>query len=195
MRLIMLGPPGAGKGTQAVQLTGHYNIVQLSTGDMLRSAVALDTDIGRKAKAIMDRGDLVSDDIMIEIISRRLDGEESQNGFILDGFPRTLPQAQGLETLLQQKKLKLDGVIEIVIDEAVLRQRIEGRARADTAARSDDTFEILKNRLIVYRRETLPLVEYYRERGMLHAIDGNRTPEEVMQSILSMTRSWKAGGD
>jgi adenylate kinase len=183
MRLILLGPPGAGKGTQAQRLTAKHGIVQLSTGDMLRAAFAAGTPIGKRAKEIMDRGDLVPDDVMIEIIAERIGHPDSIKGFILDGFPRTVAQAEALEKLLEQKDLKIDAVIEIKVDEQVLRDRIEGRAQETGGARADDNAATLGKRLAVYKQQTAPVAEHYRRQGMLKQVDGMRTRDEVTESI------------
>src|SRR4051794_30604301 len=162
MRLILLGPPGSGKGTQAQRLVQQYGIVQLSTGDMLRAAVAAQTPVGLKAEDIMATGGLVPDDIVIGIISERLDQPDAKNGFILDGFPRTVPQAEALDELLKKKRMRLDAVIELRVNESALLHRVEIRA-ADVRARggevrNDDTQEVLKNRLAAYRAQTEPLI-------------------------------------
>jgi adenylate kinase len=186
MRLILLGPPGAGKGTQAQRLVAKHGIVQLSTGDMLRAAVAAGTPVGQRAKAIMDRGDLVSDDVMIDIIADRIERPDSAKGFILDGFPRTIAQADALSDLLARKGLKLDAVIEIAVDEAILRDRIAGRARETGGARADDTLETLSKRLAVYRAQTAPVADYYRRKGMLKAVDGMGTMDQVSAAIENL---------
>jgi adenylate kinase len=187
MRLILLGPPGAGKGTQAQRLVEKYGIVQLSTGDMLRAAVAAETPIGLKAKDIMAGGGLVSDDIVIGIISDRIDQADAQNGFILDGFPRTVPQAEALDSLLEDKGLKLDAVIELRVNEAVLLQRVENRiaemlARGE-AVRADDNAEALAKRLEAYRAQTEPLVHYYGDKRALATVDGMASIDEVTSQI------------
>jgi adenylate kinase len=187
MRLILLGPPGAGKGTQAQRLVEKYGIVQLSTGDMLRAAVAAETPIGLKAKDIMASGGLVSDDIVIGIISDRIDQADAQNGFILDGFPRTVPQAEALDRLLEDKGLKLDAVIELRVNEAVLLQRVENRiaemlARGE-AVRADDNAEALAKRLEAYRAQTEPLVHYYGDKRALATVDGMASIDEVTSQI------------
>jgi adenylate kinase len=187
MRLILLGPPGAGKGTQAQRLVEKYGIVQLSTGEMLRAAVAAETPIGLKAKDIMASGGLVSDDIVIGIISDRIDQADAQNGFILDGFPRTVPQAEALDRLLEDKGLKLDAVIELRVNEAVLLQRVENRiaemlARGE-AVRADDNAEALAKRLEAYRAQTEPLVHYYGDKRALATVDGMASIDEVTSQI------------
>ncbi|MDQ8726438.1 adenylate kinase [Bradyrhizobium sp. LHD-71] len=187
MRLILLGPPGAGKGTQAQRLVQKYGIVQLSTGDMLRAAVAAETPIGLKAKDVMANGGLVSDDIVIGIISDRLDQEDARNGFILDGFPRTVPQAEALDRLLKEKGLRLDSVIELRVNEAVLLQRVETRiaemqARGE-AVRADDNAQALGKRLEAYRAQTEPLVHYYGDKRALATVDGMASIDEVTAQI------------
>ncbi len=183
MRLILLGPPGAGKGTQATRLVDQHNIVQLSTGDMLRAAVRAGTDVGLKAKDVMDRGDLVSDEIIVSIISDRIDEPDCANGFILDGFPRTIAQAEALEKLLQEKGLKLNAVIELEVDDQILVERIESRIRETGGARSDDNVETLKKRLAVYHQQTAPLVTFYKGRNMLQTVNGMAPIEEVSREI------------
>ena len=184
MRLILLGPPGAGKGTQAERLVNDYKIVQLSTGDMLRAAVAAQTPVGIKAKEIMERGELVSDEIVCAIISDRIDEADCVNGFILDGFPRTIAQAEALTALLADKGLDLDAVVEISVDEGILLERIEKRA-AETVGgpRADDNAEALKKRLDVYRAQTAPLVDYYSKTGLLKTVDGMQDIDAVFASI------------
>jgi adenylate kinase len=183
VRLILLGPPGAGKGTQAQLLVRKHGIVQLSTGDMLRAAVAAGTGVGLRAKAIMDRGDLVSDDVMIEIIADRLDKPDAAKGFILDGFPRTVAQAEALAGLLAKRGLKLDAVVELEVDDDILTDRIVGRAKETGGARADDTIETLRKRLSVYHAQTAPVAEYYRKKGMLKSVDGMGTVDEVSAAI------------
>lgn len=186
MRLILLGPPGAGKGTQAQLLVAKHGIVQLSTGDMLRAAVAAGTDVGRRAKAIMDRGELVSDDVMIEIIADRLDKPDAAKGFILDGFPRTVAQAEALSGLLAKRGLKLDAVIELEVDDEILTDRIVGRAKETGGARADDNVETLRKRLAVYHAQTAPVAEYYRKKGMLKSVDGMGTVDQVSAAIENL---------
>ena len=187
MKLILLGPPGAGKGTQAENLAKRRGLVQLSTGDMLRAAVKAGTEVGRKAEAIMKSGGLVSDEIVIGIISDRIAEPDCANGFILDGFPRTLKQAAALDTLLDSKGTILDMVIELKVDDSALLSRIEKRA-ADTIAaggtvRADDNAEALKTRLLAYYRETSPLIGYYFAQGKLKTIDGMAPITEVAGQI------------
>jgi adenylate kinase len=186
MRLILLGPPGAGKGTQALRLVERHGIVQLSTGDMLRAAVASGAPVGQRAKAIMDRGDLVSDDVMIDIIADRIERPDSAKGFILDGFPRTIAQADALSDLLAKKGLKLDAVIEIAVNDAMLRDRIAGRAKETGGARADDTLETLAKRLAVYHAQTAPVADYYRRKGMLKTVDGMGTVDQVSAAIENL---------
>ena len=187
MRLILLGPPGAGKGTQAERLVETHRIVQLSTGDMLRAAIKAETPVGLKAKDIMARGDLVPDDVVVGIVSDRLDEPDAANGFVLDGFPRTVAQAEALDGLLAEKGLALNGVVELKVDEGALLKRIEGRlaemqARGE-AIRADDNPESFKIRLDAYRGQTAPLVEYYRGRGQLQTVDGMAPIGDVSAAI------------
>lgn len=188
MRLVLLGPPGAGKGTQAEKLAERYGIAQLSTGDMLRAAVAAGTPVGLKAKDIMARGELVPDPVVIAIIADRIKEPDCAKGFILDGFPRTVAQAEALERLLAQRGLKLDAVVEIRVDEGVLLRRIETRigqmqARGE-AVRADDNPDSLKQRLVAYRAQTAPLIDYYSKKGSLRTVDGMPPIEEVTEAIF-----------
>ncbi|SDP37393.1 adenylate kinase [Afipia sp. GAS231] len=187
MRLILLGPPGAGKGTQAQRLVQKYNIVQLSTGEMLRAAVAAETPIGLQAKDIMASGALVPDEIVVGIISDRLDQPDMKNGFILDGFPRTVPQAAALDDLLRRKHMKLDAVVELRVNESALLNRVETRVAEMRArgeeVRIDDTPEVLSKRLASYRTLTEPLIHYYSERRKLLTVDGMMTIEHVTREI------------
>jgi adenylate kinase len=187
MRLILLGPPGAGKGTQAQRLVHRYGIVQLSTGEMLRAAVAAGTPVGLKIQDIMASGALVPDDTVISIISDRLDQPDARKGFILDGFPRTVPQAQALDDLLKKKHIKLDAVVELRVNESALLQRVETRVAEMRArgeeVRIDDTPEVLSKRLASYRSLTEPLIHYYSERRKLLTVDGMMTIEHVTREI------------
>ena len=187
MRLILLGPPGAGKGTQAQRLVHKHGIVQLSTGEMLRAAVAAQTPIGLQAKDIMASGSLVPDEIVIGIISDRLDQSDMKNGFILDGFPRTVPQAEALDELLKKKHIKLDAVVELRVNESALLSRVETRVAEMRArgedVRVDDTPEVLSKRLASYRSLTEPLIHYYSERRKLLTVDGMMTIEHVTREI------------
>ncbi|MET3925108.1 adenylate kinase [Devosia sp. 2618] len=183
MRLILLGPPGAGKGTQAKILVEAFGIPQLSTGDILRSAIAAKTPLGLEAKAIVDRGDLVSDAIVNGIVSERLDAEDCQPGFILDGFPRTIAQAEALDQMLIEKGVKLNAVIEIKANADELVRRVIQRAKESGGARADDNEEVLRKRLGVYQEQTAPLVAYYSEEGLLKAVDGMDPVDQVTAAI------------
>ena len=209
MIVILLGPPGAGKGTQAMRLARRHGLAQLSTGDMLRAAVQAGTEIGAKAKDIMERGDLVPDDIVVSIIAERLDAPDCAQGAILDGFPRTEAQARALDAMLDEKGLKLDYVIEIKVDDAALIERISGRfscakcgegyhdqfkrpkvegvcdgcGSTEFVRRPDDNPETVKSRLAAYYRQTAPLLPYYRERGVLRQVDGMASIEAVARQI------------
>jgi len=215
MRLILLGPPGAGKGTQAQRLVEKLGIPQLSTGDMLRKAVADGTEIGKKAKSVMDAGQLVSDDIVNQIVSERVDADDCANGFILDGYPRTLVQADAVEEMLSAKGLKLDAVIELRVDDAILVDRIAGRytcancgagyhdenlkprqegvcdkcGSTEFKRRADDRPEAVKDRLWVYYKETAPLIGYYHAKGKLHTVDGMAEIDAVTEEIETVLRS------
>jgi adenylate kinase len=187
MRLILLGPPGAGKGTQAQRLVARYGLVQLSTGDMLRAAVNAGTPVGLRAKDIMARGELVPDDVVVAIVSDRIDQPDARNGFILDGFPRTVPQAHALDRMLAEKDSKLDAVVELKVDEGILLDRInkriaETKARGE-ALRADDDPEVLKRRLGAYRDQTEPLIAYYRLQSVLRSVDGMAPIPEVAKAI------------
>ncbi len=187
MRLILLGPPGCGKGTQSQRLTEKYGIPQLSTGDMLRAAVKAGTPIGLKARDIMARGELVPDDVVVAIVADRIEQPDAKNGFILDGFPRTVPQAEALDRMLEHKGLRLDAAIELKVDEGILHQRIAKRvadmkARGETI-RADDNPEALEKRVHAYRLQTAPLVSYYNDNGLLRSTDGMASIEEVSAAI------------
>jgi adenylate kinase len=187
MRLILLGPPGAGKGTQAQRLVAKHGLVQLSTGDMLRAAVNAGTPVGLRAKDIMARGELVPDDVVVEIVSNRIDEPDAYKGFILDGFPRTVPQAHALDRMLAEKGLRLDAVIELKVDEGILVKRIEKRVAEMTARgeklRPDDNPDVLHRRLLAYRGQTAPLIAYYQLQNQLRTVDGMAPIEEVTRAI------------
>jgi adenylate kinase len=209
MRLILLGPPGAGKGTQAQRLVDKYSIPQLSTGDMLRAAVAAGTETGKRAKDIMDAGGLVSDDIVNAIISDRIEQDDCVNGFILDGYPRTLQQADATEALLSGKGMKLDAVVELAVDDSVLVERISGRYTCSNCGagyhdtnlkpekegvcdkcggtefkrRPDDRAETVVDRLQTYYKETAPLIGYYYAKGLLRSVDGMAEIDDVTKEI------------
>ena len=182
MIIILFGPPGAGKGTQAQRLVDKYNLKQLSTGDMLREAITEGSELGKKASSIMDRGELVSDDIILSMIKDKL-RKSGSDGFIFDGFPRNLEQAKSLDKILHELKLKLDLVIEIVVNDEVLINRIENRAKESKNARSDDNEEVLKNRLNIYHESTEMIKPYYLEQKKLVKIDGMRSIEQVSSDI------------
>jgi adenylate kinase len=187
MRLILLGPPGCGKGTQSQRLADKYGIVPLSTGEMLRAAAEAGTPVGLQARPHMDRGELVPDEIVVAIIADRIEHPDAKNGFILDGFPRTVPQAEALERMLAQKGIKLDAVIELKVDEGILHQRIAKRiadmkVRGETL-RADDNPETLEKRVHAYRLQTAPLVSYYSQRGLLRTVDGMAPIAEVSAAI------------
>lgn len=198
MRLILLGPPGAGKGTQAQRLVEKHGIVQLSTGDMLRAAVKAETPVGLRAKDIMARGELVPDEVVVGIIEERIEKPDAANGFILDGFPRTVAQAEALEALLSKKGQELDGVIELEVDDEVLLERIEKRVAEMQArgepVRADDNAESLKKRLDTYHAQTAPLSHFYRKKGLLKTTDGMAAIDSVTEAIgnlLAAPRSRK----
>jgi len=197
MRLILLGPPGSGKGTQAQRLVQRYSIIQLSTGEMLRAAVAAQTPVGLKAKDVMASGGLVPDDVVIGIISDRIDQPDAANGFILDGFPRTVPQAEALDELLKKKHLKLDAVIELRVNESALLERVETRVaqmrERGEEVRVDDTPEVLTKRLASYRELTEPLIHYYSERRKLLTVDGMMAIEAVTREIDRILSAISAG--
>lgn len=218
MKLILLGPPGAGKGTQAKRLYDKHKLVQLSTGDMLRAEVASGSELGRQAKQVMEAGQLVSDEIVIGIIDHRIDAPDCKSGFVLDGFPRTEKQAVALDEMLRKKGGKIDGVIELAVDEAALVERISGRftcakcgagyhdkfqqpkkagvcdvcGGTEFTRRKDDNAETVKARLAAYRQQTAPILPYYKAKGLLHRVDGMAGLDQVtkeIEAVLSRIKS------
>jgi adenylate kinase len=215
VNLILLGPPGAGKGTQAVRIQECYGIVQISTGDMLRAAVAKGSDLGKQAQSIMERGELVPDDIIVGMISRRIEAADCANGFILDGFPRTVAQAEALNQMLEEKGLVLDHVVEIRADEEALVERITGRftctncgegyhdlfkrpkaegrcdrcGGAEFSRREDDNEKTVRARLTAYREQTAPLLDYYKNTGKLVSVDGMAGIDQVAQQIKTLLKA------
>ena len=193
MRLILLGPPGAGKGTQASRIAKHFGIPQLSTGDMLREAVAAGTPLGLRAKHIMDGGDLVPDEVVIAVVADRIDHTDAVNGFVLDGFPRTVPQAEALDRELEARGIGLDAVLELEVNEDVLLVRIRGRAEQAASqgqpVRRDDNPEVFKTRLKAYRAQTVPLTEYYRSQGLLKSVDGLQPIDIVTEELTTALRT------
>ncbi|MHC5307117.1 adenylate kinase [Bartonella sp. LJL80] len=192
MKLILLGPPGAGKGTQAKILTEKYNIPQLSTGDMLRAAVAAQTEVGKRAKAIMDNGGLVSDEIVNQIVADRIREKDCENGFILDGYPRTVGQAEALQSILESSNTKLDGVIELIVDQGALVNRMKKRVEETLASggkvRSDDNPEAFEKRLIEYREKTAPLSQFYSGTQQLKTVDGMADVSVVTSAIEQLLK-------
>ena len=183
MNIILFGPPGCGKGTQAKFVEKRYGIVQLSTGDMLRGEIKKESNLGLKAKNLIDDGKLVPDEIIIDIISKRIDKDDCKNGVIFDGFPRTISQALALDKLLDKKKIILDKVIEIRVDEEILLSRIEKRANETVNKRSDDNSEILIKRLEIYKQDTKPLIPFYQKQGKLVTVEGMKKENEVFNEI------------
>ena len=188
MRVVLLGPPGAGKGTQAENIVAKYGVLHLSTGDMLRSAVRKQTDLGKKAKNVMARGELVPDELVVAVVEERISQPDADRGFILDGFPRTRAQAEAFDTYLDANNLSLDHVVELRVDEDVLLDRVVARARQakenGQAVRADDNAAALKIRLNAYFQETAPLIGYYRSKNVLRSVDGLQSIAEVTREIF-----------
>ncbi len=183
MKAILIGPPGGGKGTQAAFLMDKYGVAHISTGDMLRAAVKEGTDLGKKAKSFMDKGELLPDDVIIGIIGERIQADDCKKGFLLDGFPRTIPQADALEDMLSKSGATIDHVIHIAVADDELMKRLLGRAEKE--GRSDDNEETIKNRLKVFHEQTSPLIDYYRNKGNLRDIDGMGSIDEITGRIKS----------
>jgi adenylate kinase len=198
MRLILLGPPGAGKGTQAQRLAAKHKIVQLSTGDMLREAVKSATPIGRKVQDIIAHGQLAPDSVVVDLVGQRIAEPDARHGFILDGFPRTVPQAAALDRILKGKGLALDAVIELQVNEEALLKRIESRIAEMTARgeplREDDNAGVLHTRLKAYREQTAPLIAYYRQEGVLRTVNGMASISEVTAAIDKVLAGLARGG-
>ncbi|MGY9105128.1 MAG: adenylate kinase [Alphaproteobacteria bacterium] len=192
MNLILFGPPGAGKGTQAKVLQTDWGLVQLSTGDMLRAAVAAGTDLGKRCKSIMDQGNLVTDDIVVGIIAERLDASECADGVVFDGFPRTIAQAESLDSLLSERGAAIDAVIELKVRDDSLVDRIAQRSRETGGTRVDDTPETLRNRLEVYHKNTAPLLDFYARQGKLTTVDGMAPISEVSNQIRILLKGLKS---
>ena len=194
MNIILIGPPGAGKGTQAVFLEDNFSLKQLSTGDMCRATMKENTDLGTKVRVIVETGDLVPDDIMVQMISERILAPDCANGFILDGFPRTVPQAEALAKMLDHKKLKIDHVICFSVDSEILLERIRSRISETPPdqRRKDDNEETLGHRLRVYKDQTAPLLPFYEKHGVLKTVDGMLPIEEVSVQLVNILRSKKA---
>ena len=190
MRLVMLGPPGAGKGTQATRIAKRFAVPQLSTGDMLREAVASGSALGARVKDIMERGDLVPDDVVIAVVADRMDCSDAANGFVLDGFPRTVAQAEALDRELAARGIGLEAVLELEVDEDVLLVRIKGRAEEagnkGQPVRRDDNPDVFKTRLKAYRVQTAPVTEYYRSQGLLHIVDGLQPIDVVTDELAAV---------
>lgn len=182
MRIVLLGPPGSGKGTQAKLLNERLGVPHISTGDLLRTAVAEGTSLGRKAKAAMDAGELVSDELMLGLIEERLGAADVERGFILDGYPRNLAQAESLDALLERLGQPVDRALELAVDEEQIVDRLAKRAEEE--GRSDDTEEVVRNRLAVYREQTAPVSDYYRNKGLLTRVDGIGSIEEINQRLV-----------
>ena len=188
MNVILFGAPGAGKGTQANLLIKKFDLIQISTGDILREAVKRKTELGKKVESIMANGDLVPDEIIFSLISDRLNDKDNKNGFIFDGFPRNLNQAQKLNEIINDKKINLDFVFHIDVEESILKSRIENRAKQEKITRKDDNSSVLIERLKVYNRETKPVLEYYSNQNILNVIDGMGTIEQVSSNISTIIK-------
>ena len=186
MNIILIGPPGSGKGTQSKFIVNKFGIAQLSTGDMLRSNIALKTEIGKKAKSIIDSGELVSDEIILDIIADRIEEQDCLKGFILDGFPRNINQAKGLDKMLQKLNKKIDIVIELTMVKNDLFNRIRTRSKETKFARADDTEEVLKKRLEIYEMQTKPIIPYYENKNLLHKVNGMESVENVAENIYEI---------
>lgn len=187
MRLVLLGPPGAGKGTQALRIAAEYDIPHIATGDIFRDNVKGETELGLQARSYMDRGDLVPDEVVNDMVAERLDRPDCGDGFLLDGYPRTLTQAASLETVLDERDAALDAVLRFAVPESELLKRL--KARAETDDRSDDSEPVIRNRLEVYHRQTAPLESFYAERGLLREVDAFGSVEEVTERALKALRS------
>ncbi len=218
MNLILLGPPGAGKGTQAKLLQAKFGVIQLSTGDMLRAEIAAKTELGKKVQAVMDSGDLVPDDLIVALIAQRIEKPDCRNGFVLDGFPRTIPQAQALDTMLTTKGLKINHVIEIRVDDQAMVERITGRytcarcgagyhntfnqpkvagvcdrcGSTEFTRRSDDNEETVRARLKAYHAQTAPIAAFYQQKGVLRGIDGMAAIGEVERQLEAVVDGQRA---
>ena len=186
MIIILFGPPGAGKGTQAKILIDTFGIIQISTGDMLREEIKSGSNLGKNAKDVMDKGDLISDEIIMSIIGERIQKPDCKKGFILDGFPRTLKQAIALDELLENKKINIDHIIEIKVEENLLFERIKQRTTEGNHVRNDDNPDVLKNRIVIYKKDTLPVLEYYMNLKRLRIVDGMRSIERVSEDIKKL---------
>ena len=187
MRLVFIGPPGAGKGTQAERMIAAYRLAHLSTGDMLRAAIAAGTEVGRKAEKYMQSGQLVPDETIIQIIAERLENPDCRDGYLLDGFPRTIGQAEALSDMLAKRQTPLDAVLELQVDEEELFRRLAGRGRAD------DKPDVIRQRLVAYRKQTEPLLAYYGSRGLLRTIDGQGTVDEIFARVKKVLDPLAAG--